>query len=271
MLKLAVYGKGGIGKSTISSNLSACFAKQGKKVLHVGCDPKRDSTLPLIAGAQPDSMAEILLMNEDQTPEINEFLHIGFEGIECVEAGGPEPGIGCAGWGISRTLAVFDEVDLWERNYDVVMLDVLGDVVCGGFATPMKKGLADSVVIVVSEEVMAIYAANNICKAIERLQANGVRLGGIVVNRRSNETSLAMIEQFAERIGTSVLATIPRSPDFAKAELAERTLADFNPQSEAAKILDTLSIRLAKLPEKERIIPKPMALDEFRAFVRSFA
>ena len=173
MLKIAIYGKGGIGKSTVTSNLSAAFASMGKRVIQIGCDPKADSTINLLGGKPLKPVIEILKDGVDPT-SAKEISQEGFGGVLCIETGGPTPGLGCAGRGIIATFNLLDELGLFEEyKPDVVLYDVLGDVVCGGFAAPIREGYAEQVLIVTSGEKMALYAANNICQAVRNFEDRG--------------------------------------------------------------------------------------------------
>lgn len=267
MQKLAIYGKGGIGKSTIAANISMNYARDGKRVLHVGCDPKHDSTLTLSDQRRPTTIAECLLTNRDYVAEADEFVVRGKLGIDLVESGGPEPGIGCAGRGIARMFDIFEDLDIFSRDYRLAIFDVLGDVVCGGFAAPMRQGYADTIIIVLSEEIMSIYAANNISRAIRRFKRNGVRLAGLIVNRRDNAVPLTEVEAFAESIGTSILQVIPRDPIIREAELKRMTVSEYAPESGIAALFSELSRRLESLEPGELIVPEPMDDETLEAFI----
>ena len=270
MLKMVIYGKGGIGKSTVAACLSASWALHGKKVLHVGCDPKHDSTLVLLDGRKITTIAELLLAGMDRVESINEFMVTGRLGIDCVEAGGPDPGIGCAGRGIARMFDIFEDVDLFARSYDAALFDVLGDVVCGGFAGPLRQGYGDTVIIVVSEEFMSLYAANNVCRVVTRYQKNGAKLAGIVMNRRDNQVDPAPVQAFAERIGARILGILPRDPAIRSAEMAGKTVVEMFPESEPAAVMHRLASDLENMPRDAMSVPRPMSDEDFRDFVRSF-
>ena len=171
MLKVAIYGKGGIGKSTVTSNLAAAFASMGKRVIQIGCDPKADSTINLLGGEPLRPVMNFMREEDEEPDELAQISKVGYGGILCIETGGPTPGLGCAGRGIIATFQLLKDMELFE-NYkpDVVLYDVLGDVVCGGFAAPIREGYADKVLIVTSGEKMALYAANNIVKGIKKLK-----------------------------------------------------------------------------------------------------
>ncbi|MBR2736887.1 MAG: AAA family ATPase, partial [Firmicutes bacterium] len=212
MLKLAVYGKGGIGKSTTTSNLSAAFAKRGKKVIQIGCDPKADSTINLLGG-QPLAPVMNYMREMDTEPEdLDEIAKTGYGGVLCIETGGPTPGLGCAGRGIIATFSLLEDLELFEKYQpDVVMYDVLGDVVCGGFAAPIREGYAEKILIVTSGEKMALYAANNIKTAVDNFEDRGyASVGGIILNRRNVENEREKVEAFSKDSGIPIIADIPR-------------------------------------------------------------
>ena len=270
MDKLAFYGKGGIGKSTVSTNVSAALARSGRRVLHVGCDPKHDSTLPFLEGAPLVTVLDTLFRVPAGSLTREHLIMPGRLGIDCIESGGPEPGVGCGGRGVSRMFELLDELGvLATERYDVAVFDVLGDVVCGGFAAPLRRGFARKVVIVSSEEVMALYAANNICKAIHHYRANGAALVGIVFNLRDNRIDPAVFHRFAERIGTEVLAVLPRERQVRKAEVVGRTLVEHAPRSRMARTLVSLTERLLEVDPDACPAPTPLDADAFRAFVRT--
>jgi len=270
MQRIAVYGKGGIGKSTVSANLSYAYASNGLAVLHVGCDPKHDSTISLCEGKRPTTIAELLIRHRDDVDDVDLFIVKGKRGIDLVEAGGPEPGIGCAGRGLARMFDIFESLDVFERGYDVALFDVLGDVVCGGFAAPLREGYADQAVIVLSEELMAIYAANNVARAIKRFRRNGVGLAGLVINRRDNGASLRAAEGFAERIGAPILAIIDRDRVIQEGEIEGRTVVEHAPGSQAAKQFRALGEHLRTLKPEDGISPEPLDDAQFQSFVDQF-
>jgi nitrogenase iron protein len=266
-LKIAVYGKGGIGKSTFTACLAAGAALAGRKVLHVGCDPKHDSTLPFLEGREIPTLADILFLQNDRVDTLESFLVQGRLGIDCVESGGPEPGLGCAGRGIARMFEIFEAFDIFSRGYDLALFDVLGDVVCSGFSGPMRRGWADRIVVVTSEEFMSLYAANNICRAIQRLERNGVRLAGFVINRRDNDVSLEPLEEFAGKLGGRILGVIPRDPRVRRAEVAGVTVLEDAPDAPASSALREILGRLLALTPDDLTLPRPMTDREFRRFV----
>ena len=219
MLKIAIYGKGGIGKSTMTSHLSAAFATLGKRVIQIGCDPKSDSTISLLHGEPLKPVMEYL--REDQEPQsIEEISKVGFGNILCIETGGPTPGLGCAGRGIIATFNLLEDLDLFEEYQpDVVMYDVLGDVVCGGFAAPIREGYAKDVIIVTSGEKMALYAANNIQSAVKNFADRGyAQVKGILLNHRNVENETEKVEAFAKEHDLKIIGDIPRSNDINRYE-----------------------------------------------------
>jgi nitrogenase iron protein NifH len=270
-LKVAVYGKGGVGKSVVATGLSACWAQRGRSVLHVGCDPKTDSAVRLMEpGPKPRTVLEVL--GDDPTAlSAERILNRGRLGIMCCEAGGPKPGLGCGGRGVARTLEVLEEAEIIETGgYQAVVFDVLGDVVCGGFAAPLRKGFAERVVIVTSEEPMAMYAANNISRAMEVYQPNGVVLAGLVVNLRGSEDQAEMFQAFAERLSTRVLATIPRDPAILAGERKRLTVIEASPDAPAAAALGALADTLEGLSPAEIALPTPMEDEDFYSFVEQW-
>ena len=213
MLKIAVYGKGGIGKSTVTANLSAAFASMGKRVVQIGCDPKADSTINLLEG-EPLLPVMNYMRDLEKDPEtLEDISRVGYGGILCIETGGPTPGLGCAGRGIIATFQLLEELELFKKwQPDVVMYDVLGDVVCGGFAAPIREGYAEEVLIVTSGEKMALYAANNIYQAVKNFEDRSyARVRGIVLNHRNVEGENEKVQAFAEASGLEIVGEIPRS------------------------------------------------------------
>lgn len=211
MKKYAIYGKGGIGKSTITSALSAALASMGYSVMQIGCDPKADSTTSLLGGKEQISVMEYLSTHEE-SPGLKEIVQKGYGGVYCVEAGGPTPGIGCAGRGIVTTFNMLEELEAFETyKPDIVLYDVLGDVVCGGFSAPIRDGYADEVIIVTSGEKMALFAAKNICKAVKNFEDRGyATVKGMIFNQKNIEDEEKYIQQFSEEYQIQVLGTVPR-------------------------------------------------------------
>ena len=228
MLKIAIYGKGGIGKSTVTSNLAAAFAVLGKRVIQIGCDPKADSTINLLGG-QPLEPVMNYMREADKDPEtLDEIAREGFGGVLCIETGGPTPGLGCAGRGIIATFNLLDDLRLFEtRQPDVVLYDVLGDVVCGGFAAPIREGYAEKVLIVTSGEKMALYAANNINTAVKNFEDRGyASVAGVILNHRNVERETEKVRAFADANGLKIAAEIPRSDDIIRFEDMGKTVVE---------------------------------------------
>lgn len=230
MKKYAVYGKGGIGKSTITSSLSAAIAGMGYKVMQIGCDPKADSTSILLGGETVTSVMSYLNENEE-SPELQDIVKQGYNGVYCVEAGGPTPGIGCAGRGIIATFNLLEELEAFETyELDFVLFDVLGDVVCGGFSAPIRDGYADEVLIVTSGEKMALFAARNICMAVDNFKDRGyASVKGIILNRRNVENEEEMVRKMAEEAGLEIIGDIPRDPAVQFYENQNQTVIQGNP------------------------------------------
>ncbi len=243
-LELAVYGKGGIGKSTVSANLSAALAMAGKKVLQIGCDPKHDSTRLLTHGELIPTVLDYLRTVPAAEAEVGAVLRSGICGIGCIEAGGPQPGVGCAGRGII-TAFEFLEKHRVKAPYDLVVYDVLGDVVCGGFAVPVRREYADAILLVTSGEYMAIYAANNILRGIRNFDGEEhCRVAGILFNRRNLADEEGRVARFAEAVGLPVVAELPRSPGFAHAEEQRRILMELEGYEEEKEVFRSLARRI---------------------------
>lgn len=236
MIKIAVYGKGGIGKSTTVSNVAAALAEQGLKVMQIGCDPKADSTVQLRHGEPVPTVLDLYNKKKNDF-ELEDMVRVGYNGVICVEAGGPTPGLGCAGRGIITALEKLKEKGAYETYQpDVVLYDVLGDVVCGGFSMPMRKGYADQVFIITSGENMAIHAAANIAMAVENFKNRGyASLGGIILNRRNVNREEEKAEELAEDFHTEVIGTLSRCEQVPMAEEMQKVLLEAYPDSEMAQ------------------------------------
>ncbi|WP_440948209.1 nitrogenase component 1 [Methanosarcina sp. T3] len=256
MIQIALYGKGGIGKSTVSANLSAALANSKKRVLQVGCDPKHDSTRLLLGGAGIPTVLDYVRATPMEVQHLEALVFEGYGGTACVEAGGPKPGIGCAGRGILSSFEVLKRLGLRASFFDVVLYDVLGDVVCGGFAVPLRKEYADAVFLVTSGEYMALYAANNILRGIRNFEDAAPRVAGIIFNGRGLFAEEERVFAFARAVGLPVLASIPRDEVFSQAEKVGKTLAEAFPASAPAGIFRELAGYIETL-EKDRSLLHP--------------
>lgn len=266
----AIYGKGGIGKSTTTQNLVAGLAEAGKKVLIVGCDPKADSTrLILHAKAQDTVMHLAAEAGSVEDLELEDVLSVGYRGIKCVESGGPEPGVGCAGRGVITAINFLEEEGAYEEDLDFVFYDVLGDVVCGGFAMPIRENKAQEIYIVVSGEMMAMYAANNIAKGIVKYANSGsVRLAGLICNSRNTAREDELIEELARRLGTQMIHFVPRDNEVQRAEIRRMTVIEYNPKATQADEYRTLAQKV--INNKMFVIPTPLTMDELEEVMMSF-
>lgn len=253
MIKIAVYGKGGIGKSTITSNLSAAFAALGKRVIQIGCDPKADSTINLLSGKPVTPVMNYLREHDEEPDSLDEISKEGYRNILCIETGGPTPGLGCAGRGIITTFGLLEELKLFEKfKPDVVMYDVLGDVVCGGFAAPIREGYASDVLIVTSGEKMALYAANNINSAVNNFaERSYAKVKGIILNRRNVENEEAKVKEFADKTGLEIIADIPRSNDINRFEDEGKTVIEGDENLEISRRFFALARKLSEGETKD--------------------
>ncbi len=244
MRKIAIYGKGGIGKSTTVSNISAALGERGLKVMQIGCDPKADSTRNLTGGKGINTVLDILRTNAE--PTLGELVTEGSCGVLCVEAGGPQPGVGCAGRGIITAFEKLQELSAYDLyKPDLVIYDVLGDVVCGGFAMPIRGGYADSVYIVTSGEMMSLYAASNIANAVQNFGKHGyASLEGLILNRKNIENELALVDQAALEAKTGIFFDLPRSPFVQKAEAMGKTVVEAFPESDMAELYRKLAEKI---------------------------
>lgn len=248
MIKIAVYGKGGIGKSTTVSNISAALAERGLKVMQIGCDPKADSTQNLHNGTRIPTVLDLVRDHNDDFT-LDDMVCVGDGGVVCVEAGGPIPGLGCAGRGIIVALEKLKSKGAYERFApDVVLYDVLGDVVCGGFSMPMRKGYADKVFIVTSGEKMSVYAAANIAMAVNTFQNRGyAALGGLILNRRNVADEDKNVLALADDFNTSIIGTLDRSDDVQAAEELNKTVVTAFPGSEMSRQYRMLADSMMKI------------------------
>lgn len=270
MRKIAIYGKGGIGKSTTTQNTVAGLVEAGKNVKVVGCDPKADSTRLLLGGLAQKTVLDTL-REEGEDVELEDIVKVGYGGVRCVESGGPEPGVGCAGRGIITSINLLEQLGAWDESFkiDYTFYDVLGDVVCGGFAMPIREGKAQEIYIVVSGEMMAMYAANNICKGIKKYaQAGGVRLGGLICNSRKVDNESQMIEELAKRLGTQMIHFVPRDNMVQRAEINRKTVIEYDPEHPQA---DEYRALAKAIDENELfVIPEPLEIEELEKLLIEF-
>jgi nitrogenase iron protein NifH len=268
MRQVAIYGKGGIGKSTTTQNLTAGLATMGKSVMVVGCDPKADSTRLLLGGLAQKSVLDTLREEGDDV-NLQSILKPGFGGIKCVESGGPEPGVGCAGRGIITSINMLESLGAYDADLDYVFYDVLGDVVCGGFAMPIREGKAQEIYIVASGEMMALYAANNIAKGIRKYaRSGGVRLGGIICNSRKVDREIELLEAFAKELGSQLIHFVPRNNVVQKAEINKQTVIEFDSESEQAEEYRNLAKAIDN--NKMFVIPTPMPQERLEEILMQY-
>jgi nitrogenase iron protein NifH len=270
MRQCAIYGKGGIGKSTTTQNLVAALAESGKKVMIVGCDPKADSTrLILHSKAQNTIMEMAAEAGTVEDLELEDVLKVGFGGVKCVESGGPEPGVGCAGRGVITAINFLEEEGAYDDDLDFVFYDVLGDVVCGGFAMPIRENKAQEIYIVCSGEMMAMYAANNISKGIVKYaNSGGVRLAGLICNSRQTDREDELIIALAEKLGIQMIHFVPRDNVVQRAEIRRMTVIEYDPAAKQADEYRALANKIYN--NKKLIIPTPITMDELEALLMEF-
>jgi nitrogenase iron protein NifH len=265
--QIAFYGKGGIGKSTTSQNTLAALAEMGQKILIVGCDPKADSTrLILHAKAQNTIMSLAAEAGSVEDLELEDVMKLGYRDIRCAESGGPEPGVGCAGRGVITSINYLEENGAYE-DVDYVSYDVLGDVVCGGFAMPIRENKAQEIYVVMSGEMMAMYAANNIARGILKYaNSGGVRLGGLICNERQTDKELELAQSLAHRLGTQLIHFIPRDNIVQHAELRRMTVLEYAPESQQAEEYRQLAQKIHANAGKG-VIPTPISMEELEALL----
>jgi len=266
----AIYGKGGIGKSTTTQNLVSALAELGNNVMIVGCDPKADSTrLILHAKAQTTIMSLAAEAGSVEDLELEDVLKAGYRGIKCVESGGPEPGVGCAGRGVITAINFLEEEGAYDDELDFVFYDVLGDVVCGGFAMPIRENKAQEIYIVCSGEMMAMYAANNIAKGIVKYANSGsVRLAGLICNSRETAREDELISALAAKIGTTMIHFVPRDNVVQRAEIRRMTVIEYEPEAKQAEEYRELARKIRD--NTNFVIPTPITMDELEELMMEF-
>ena len=268
--QIAFYGKGGIGKSTTSQNTLAALAELGQKILIVGCDPKADSTRLILHSKNQDTILHLAAeAGSVEDLEIEDVMKVGYRNIRCVESGGPEPGVGCAGRGVITSINFLEENGAYE-GIDYVSYDVLGDVVCGGFAMPIRENKAQEIYIVMSGEMMAMYAANNISKGILKYaNSGGVRLGGLICNERQTDRELELAEALAGKLGTTLIHFVPRDNVVQHAELRRMTVIEYAPESKQADEYRSLAKKI-HANKGNGVIPTPITMDELEDLLMQF-
>ena len=266
--QIAIYGKGGIGKSTTTQNLTAGLVEHGKKVMVVGCDPKADSTRLLLGGLAQKTVLDTI-RDEGEDISLDRIMRTGFGGTRCVESGGPEPGVGCAGRGIITSINMLENLGAYTDDLDYVFYNVLGDVVCGGFAMPIREGKAKEIYIVASGEMMALYAANNIAKGIQRYaRTGGVRLGGIICNSRNVDRELDLLRAFANELGTQLIHFVPRNNIVQRAEINKKTVIEYKPDSDQAD--EYRKLAKAIIDNDKFVIPTPMTQERLEEILLEY-
>jgi nitrogenase iron protein len=266
----AIYGKGGIGKSTTTQNLVAGLAELGQKVMIVGCDPKADSTRLILHSKAQDTIMHLAAdAGSVEDLELEDVLKVGYADIKCVESGGPEPGVGCAGRGVITAINFLEEEGAYDEDLDFVFYDVLGDVVCGGFAMPIRENKAQEIYIVVSGEMMAMYAANNISKGIVKYaNSGGVRLAGLICNSRNTDREDELIEALASKLGTRMIHFVPRDNAVQRAEIRRMTVIEYDPGHKQADEYRQLAQKI--VDNKNLVIPTPITMDELEDLLMEF-
>jgi nitrogenase iron protein NifH len=267
--QIAIYGKGGIGKSTTTSNISAALSVAGYRVMQIGCDPKSDSTVTLRGGEYIPTILDTL--REKKNAKANDLVFSGFNGVYCVEAGGPAPGVGCAGRGIITAVELLKQQRVFEAlDLDFVIYDVLGDVVCGGFAVPIREGIAEHVFTVSSSDFMAIYAANNLFTGIKKYSNNGgALLGGVIANSVNAPYARHIIDDFVARTNTQVIEYVPRSITVTQSELQGKTTIEAFPDSDQAAVYKKLAASIAGHTESK--VPEPLDVHELRKWAAEWS
>lgn len=266
--QIAIYGKGGIGKSTTTQNLTAGLLEMGKNIMVVGCDPKADSTRLLLGTLAQRTVLDTIRETGDDVA-LDSIMKTGFRGVKCVESGGPEPGVGCAGRGIITSIGLLEQLGAYTEDLDYVFYDVLGDVVCGGFAMPMREGKAKEIYIVASGEMMALYAANNISKGIAKYaRKTGVRLGGIICNSRNVDREIELLRAFAKELNTQLIYFVPRDNVVQRAEINRKTVIEYDPKCKQASEYRALAKAIDE--NQTFTIPTPMTQERLEEILLEF-
>lgn len=264
---IIIYGKGGVGKSTIASHLSVSFRRMGKSVLLVGCDPKADTSVRLLGGQSVHTIVDMVANNGGRGFDEN-LTHTG-SGVDVLETGGPAPGVGCGGRGVATLCQFLESHSLELERYEVIIFDVLGDLVCGGFVSPLRFGRANSVYIVSSEEAASLFAANNIARVVCQPFHDKVSIGGILFNLRSNDVPKELLHRFAAKVNLTILGILPRDPVILDAEERGETAITYAPESDTAKrFLTVAAAILERCASADVRAVEPMSPSDFWAFVR---
>jgi nitrogenase iron protein NifH len=268
--QIAFYGKGGIGKSTTCQNTLAALAELGQRIQIVGCDPKADSTRLILNAKQQQTVLHLAAERGSiEDLELEDVVRVGFKDIRCVESGGPEPGVGCAGRGVITAINFLEENGAYE-GLDYVAYDVLGDVVCGGFAMPIRENKAQEIYIVMSGEMMALYACNNISRGILKYAKTGtVRLGGLICNSRMTDREVDLSEATAKRLGTKLIHFVPRDNVVQHAELRRMTVIQYKPDSKQADEYRQLATKIHE-NSGQGVVPTPVGMDELEDMLMEF-
>ena len=266
-LTLVVYGKGGVGKSTVCAHLAVCFAQEGRRVLLLGCDPKADTSQRLLGGRRPPTIVDMVTGLKGYS--FGDLVVRSRAGLDVLETGGPQPGQGCGGRSVATLCQYLEEHSREVSAYDTVIFDVLGDLVCGGFVAPLRFGLGRDVYIVSSEETASLFAANNIARVAAEAYLQDVSLGGIIFNLRQNDARPEVLEAFASRLGGAIAAVLPRDPVILDAEDCGMTVFDHAPNAAMGARFHSLAARIAR---RGGAVPggcaRPMTSLEFSDFVR---
>mgnify|MGYP002713987934 FL=1 len=268
--QIAFYGKGGIGKSTTSQNTLAALVELDQRILIVGCDPKADSTRLILHAKAQDTVLHLAAeAGSVEDLELSDVVKIGYKNIKCVESGGPEPGVGCAGRGVITAINFLEENGAYD-DVDYVSYDVLGDVVCGGFAMPIRENKAQEIYVVMSGEMMALYAANNISKGILKYaNSGGVRLGGLICNERQTDREYDLADALAKRLGSQLIHFVPRDNIVQHAELRRQTVLEYAPDSKQADEYRQLANKIHN-NSGNGVIPTPITMEELEDMLMDF-